>query len=93
MSDSGMSASRFCRSVFLPRSVGPGHVRIRDRPDRGSPAVRAPIPFQIQLASRVYRLPPYMFGRINSLLYEKRRAGNDVIDLGMGNPSDPPKNW
>lgn len=36
------------------------------------------------------RLPPYMFGRINSLLYEKRRAGNDVIDLGMGNPSEPP---
>ena len=32
-----------------------------------------------------------MFGRINNLLYEKRRAGNDVIDLGMGNPSDPPE--
>ncbi|MBI84557.1 MAG: aminotransferase [Planctomycetaceae bacterium] len=44
-----------------------------------------------QLASRVVRLPPYMFGRINQLLYEKRRAGNDVIDLGMGNPSDPPE--
>lgn len=47
-------------------------------------------PFQVHLASRVIRLPPYMFGRINNLLYEKRRAGNDVIDLGMGNPSDPP---
>ncbi len=46
--------------------------------------------FKIQLASRVNRLPPYMFGRINNLLYEKRRAGSDVIDLGMGNPSDPP---
>ena len=44
----------------------------------------------VQLASRVNRLPPYMFGRINNLLYEKRRAGNDVIDLGMGNPSDAP---
>ena len=48
-------------------------------------------PFQIQLASRMSRLPPYMFGRINNLLYEKRRAGADVIDLGMGNPSDPPE--
>jgi alanine-synthesizing transaminase len=48
-------------------------------------------PFQIQLASRVYRLPPYMFGRINQLLYAKRRADHDVIDLGMGNPSDPPE--
>ncbi len=46
--------------------------------------------FEVQPASRVRRLPPYMFGRINQLLYEKRRAGNDVIDLGMGNPSDPP---
>ena len=48
-------------------------------------------PFEVRLASRVLRLPPYMFGRINNLLYQKRRAGNDVIDLGMGNPSDPPQ--
>jgi alanine-synthesizing transaminase len=47
--------------------------------------------FQIQLASRVLRLPPYLFGRINAMLYEKRRGGSDVIDLGMGNPSDPPE--
>lgn len=49
-----------------------------------------PLPFPVQLAARVHRLPPYMFGRINTLLYQKRRAGRDVIDLGMGNPSDPP---
>ena len=48
-------------------------------------------PFRVQLASRVMRLPPYLFGRINSLLYDKRVAGGDVIDLGMGNPSDPPE--
>lgn len=47
--------------------------------------------FEIRPAARVSRLPPYMFGRINHLLYEKRRSGNDVIDLGMGNPSDPPE--
>jgi alanine-synthesizing transaminase len=47
-------------------------------------------PFEIRPATRVSRLPPYMFGRINNLLYQKRRAGADVIDLGMGNPSDPP---
>jgi alanine-synthesizing transaminase len=47
-------------------------------------------PFNVQLASRVMRLPPYMFGRINNSLYQMRRAGDDVIDLGMGNPSDPP---
>lgn len=49
-------------------------------------------PFKVQLAARVHRLPPYLFGRINTMLYNKRRAGSDVIDLGMGNPSDPPEN-
>jgi len=47
--------------------------------------------FQVEVASRVKRLPPYMFGQINAMLYAKRRAGDDVIDLGMGNPSDPPQ--
>jgi len=47
-------------------------------------------PFDIQVANRVLRLPPYLFGRINAMLLEKRRAGDDVIDMGMGNPSDPP---
>ncbi|MFN3191784.1 MAG: aminotransferase class I/II-fold pyridoxal phosphate-dependent enzyme [Aureliella sp.] len=48
-------------------------------------------PFRVEYAARVHRLPPYLFGRINNTLYEKRRAGHDVIDLGMGNPSDPPE--
>ena len=46
--------------------------------------------FKVEWAPRVHRLPPYLFGRINALLYQKRRAGQDVIDMGMGNPSDPP---
>ena len=48
-------------------------------------------PFQIEVADRVKRLPPYLFARINAVKYQKRRAGDDVIDLGMGNPSDPPQ--
>jgi alanine-synthesizing transaminase len=48
-------------------------------------------PFKIEVADRVRRLPPYLFAQINKLLYDKRRAGEDVIDLGMGNPSDPPQ--
>src|SRR3954466_6173945 len=47
-------------------------------------------PFRIDVADRVKRLPPYLFGKINDLKYRKRRAGNDVIDLGMGNPTDVP---
>ena len=46
--------------------------------------------FEVPVADRVRRLPPYLFGKINDLKYRKRRAGIDVIDLGMGNPTDPP---
>jgi len=47
--------------------------------------------FTIEVSERLRRLPPYLFGRINALKTEKRRAGDDVIDLGMGNPTDPPE--
>lgn len=47
-------------------------------------------PFEIPVADRVNRLPPYMFGAINKRKYELRVDGVDVIDLGMGNPTDPP---
>ena len=46
--------------------------------------------FTIPVAERVRRLPPYLFGRINDLKQKKRAEGVDVIDLGMGNPTDPP---
>ena len=35
---------------------------------------------------RIDRLPPYVFGVVNDLKMEARRRGDDVIDLGMGNP-------
>jgi len=44
---------------------------------------------QIEPAQRIKRLPPYLFGRLNALKLAKRQAGIDIIDLGMGNPSDP----
>jgi alanine-synthesizing transaminase len=47
-------------------------------------------PFTINVSERVKRLPPYLFAELNKLKYEKRRTGADVIDLGMGSPSDPP---
>ncbi|MFC1672247.1 aminotransferase class I/II-fold pyridoxal phosphate-dependent enzyme [Planctomycetota bacterium] len=45
--------------------------------------------FNLQVADRICRLPPYLFGQLNQMKYEKRTAGIDIIDLGMGNPSDP----
>lgn len=44
---------------------------------------------RIQLAHRMTQLPPYLFGMINKMKTEKRGKGDDVIDLGMGNPIDP----
>ncbi len=38
---------------------------------------------------RINGLPPYVFTIINSLKIEARRAGEDVIDLGFGNPDLP----
>ncbi|MHC4520834.1 MAG: aminotransferase class I/II-fold pyridoxal phosphate-dependent enzyme [Planctomycetota bacterium] len=45
--------------------------------------------YRIEPATRITRLPPYLFGRLNTLKLAKRRQGADIIDLGMGNPSDP----
>ena len=45
--------------------------------------------FKIRFAERMNQLPPYLFGMINKMKMEKRWKGDDVIDLGMGNPIDP----
>lgn len=36
--------------------------------------------------ARLDRLPPYVFATVNELKMEARRKGQDIIDLGMGNP-------
>jgi alanine-synthesizing transaminase len=38
---------------------------------------------------RINGLPPYVFAAINQLRDEARHAGEDVIDLGFGNPDIP----
>jgi len=38
---------------------------------------------------RIKRLPPYVFAIVNELKMEARRKGEDIIDLGMGNPDMP----
>lgn len=36
--------------------------------------------------ARLDRLPPYVFATVTELKMEARRAGIDIIDMGMGNP-------
>lgn len=39
--------------------------------------------------ARIKRLPPYVFSIVNELKMEARRQGEDIVDLGMGNPDLP----
>jgi alanine-synthesizing transaminase len=38
---------------------------------------------------RIRRLPPYVFAEVNQAKAVARGAGEDIIDLGMGNPDSP----
>src|SRR5882672_2043743 len=39
--------------------------------------------------ARIQRLPPYVFNITNELKMAARRAGDDIIDMSMGNPDGP----
>ncbi len=39
--------------------------------------------------SLIKRLPPYVFAIVNELKMKARARGEDIIDLGMGNPDQP----
>ncbi|MDX1449433.1 MAG: aminotransferase class I/II-fold pyridoxal phosphate-dependent enzyme [Acidimicrobiia bacterium] len=38
---------------------------------------------------RIDNLPPYVFAEVNHAKLEARRAGEDIVDLGFGNPDIP----
>jgi alanine-synthesizing transaminase len=38
---------------------------------------------------KLNRLPPYVFAEVTTLLAQARHAGEDIVDLGMGNPDLP----
>lgn len=38
---------------------------------------------------RIENLPPYVFGTVNERKLAARRAGEDIVDLGFGNPDIP----
>ncbi len=39
---------------------------------------------------RMKRLPPYVIAEVNAMRHAARQSGKDIIDLGMGNPDQPP---
>ncbi|MGG5811960.1 LL-diaminopimelate aminotransferase [Falsiroseomonas sp. CW058] len=38
---------------------------------------------------RIRRLPPYVFAEVNGAKAKARGVGEDIVDLGMGNPDSP----
>ena len=38
---------------------------------------------------RIKRLPPYVFAIVTDLEVKARARGEDIVDLGMGNPDLP----
>ncbi|MFN7159794.1 MAG: aminotransferase class I/II-fold pyridoxal phosphate-dependent enzyme, partial [Erythrobacter cryptus] len=39
---------------------------------------------------RMKRMPPYVIAEVNAMRHAARLGGQDIIDLGMGNPDQPP---
>ena len=39
---------------------------------------------------RIQRLPPYVFAEVNAMKAAARARGEDIVDLGMGNPDGTP---
>src|SRR5439155_3840452 len=69
--------------VRRPRRFGSdlARHRARKRVGRASDLEEEAVEFR-----RIDRLPPYVFNVVNDMKAAARRAGEDVIDLGMGNP-------
>lgn len=44
----------------------------------------------IKISDRLKKLPPYLFVEIDRLKRQAREAGKDIIDLGVGDPDQPP---
>ncbi len=48
-----------------------------------------PLSYEQVIGSRMRQLPPYPFAKVDALKVKLRKAGKDVIDMGVGNPTDP----
>ena len=79
-----------------PRRPPAGRRLLRQRRGRRPPTQAPPPPSMTQGTlmddsefHRLKRLPPYVFAEVNAMKARARAAGQDIIDLGMGNPDLP----
>ncbi len=45
--------------------------------------------FQVNLANRLSKLPPYLFAEIDAMKQQALKEGKDIINLGVGDPDLP----
>src|SRR5262249_8118790 len=89
----GRGGGRRAARVDCARGARPAHARPRRhrrsrlaaRRARASATIRRVTQFR-----RVDALPPYAFAEVERLKLWLRREGEDVVDLGVGNPDVPP---
>src|SRR5918997_6976629 len=78
---SGTSTSAACGANRATSRAGSSALRSSWPPERTRAQAAGHMEFR-----RVPSLPPYVFAVTEQLKLELRRAGEDVIDLGFGNP-------
>lgn len=66
--------------VTVPEAAGSG---------KGGGSESAPLTYEQVISSRMRQLPPYPFAKVDTLKVQLRQKGRDVIDMGVGNPTDP----
>src|SRR5262245_8408823 len=76
-----MGWARRCRVLRISAEEGGFLDRFARRTVRSALPSRAMDDFY-----RIKRLPPYVFSIVNDLKTKARARGEDIIDLGMGNP-------
>ena len=73
----GLEESGNGRRVWTPER----HANVQHEPPECTPGIFSQMDFR-----RINVLPPYVFAQIDALKSAARKRGEDVIDLGFGNP-------
>jgi alanine-synthesizing transaminase len=70
-----------------PRETGLAFSLFQGHETHGPQLMEPPMPQEFY---RMKRLPPYVIAEVNAMRAQARARGEDIIDLGMGNPDLPP---
>ena len=83
------AARRSRAGSACPPTIAKGGCRSHD----GQPSQRSIVRHHDAMTDdfyRIRRLPPYVFAEVNAMKAAARARGEDIVDLGMGNPDGAP---